>query len=82
MSEEELAFILRHSTPKEILIINHNNRLQVIKCPFVVMAKISVGELKKMECYKVERVLVDARIITVFEISNYLYYYHYFEIIT
>lgn len=78
MSEEELAFILKYSSPKEILIINHNGKLSRLICPFKVTARDSVGALLQGECYEVESVLIDENLITVFKIlSKHYYYYHF-----
>jgi hypothetical protein len=80
MNEEELAFILKHSTPKEILIINYESKLIRLRCPFKVIVRNSIGELLQGDCCEVESVLVDDKIITVFKISKKHYYYYHFII--
>lgn len=78
MNEEELAFILKYSSPQEILIINQRGRLLRITCPFSVIARNSIGELLQGECYEVQSVLIDEKLVTVFKIlSKHYYYYHF-----
>lgn len=81
MNEEQLAFILRYSSPVEILIINRSNRLEVLKCPFGVVPLENLGSLTTGKIYYVELVLVDKNITTVYKINGLHYYYYHFKIL-
>tara|TARA_R110002051_G_scaffold88179_4_gene155436 strand:+ start:27911 stop:28159 length:249 start_codon:yes stop_codon:yes gene_type:complete len=80
MSEKELAFILRYSTPTEILIINYENKIVRLCCPFTVRVISSVGCLEVGKYYDVEGVLVDDKVVTVFKILDQHFYYYHFVI--
>lgn len=81
MSEKELAEILKYSSPNTLWIITWNDLLKELFCPFKVLVKQGVGELKKGDEVMVEGVKVTVSLKTVYIIKNDAYYYFHFEII-
>lgn len=82
MTKSELEEILRYSHPKQLYIVDWKNRLVVLKCPFKVLVKRSVGQLKKRDIVEVDQVKVTMELITVYVIGNQVYFYYYFEILS
>lgn len=80
MDYEKLSEILRFSTPKSLLIVNYNNLLKELFCPFLVVAMSSIGKLEEGERYNVEEIKVTKNLKTVYIILGDAYYYHHFEI--
>ena len=81
MNKQQLAEILKYSHPKELYIVDWENKLVVLKCPFKVMAKDSVGQIKRNEIVEVDEIKVTMKLITVFVIVGQAYFYYHFEII-
>lgn len=81
MSEKELAEILKYSSPNTLWIITWNDLLKELFCPFKVIVKKGIGELKKGDEVMVEGVKVTVSLKTVYIIKNDAYYYYHFEII-
>jgi hypothetical protein len=81
MSDDELADVLKYSSPDTLYIITWNNLLKKLFCPFQVMVKHQIGDLKKGEFVWVENVKVTMKLKTVFLISGRAYYYDHFEIL-
>lgn len=81
MNGKELAEILKYSTPNTLWIITWNNLLKELFCPFKVLVKHNVGNLKKGDEVMVEGVKVTVGLKTVYIIKSYAYYYYHFEII-
>jgi len=79
MDENELANQLMYSSPFEIFIVTWDNKLIKLICPFPVIAKHSVGLLKKNERVLVSEVKVTPELISIFIIENFAYYYYYFD---
>lgn len=80
MDYEKLADQLRFSTPKSLLIVNFNNLLQEIFCPFKVTVLVNVGGLVKGQEAWVEEIRVTKELRTVYIINGMGYHYHYFDI--
>lgn len=80
MDYEKLSEILRFSTPKSLLIVNYNNLLKELFCPFFVVAMSSIGKLEEGETYSVEEIRVTKKLKTVYIILGDAYYYNHFEI--
>lgn len=80
MDEKKLSEILRYSRSNELLVVDLDNRLIVVKCPFKVVALNNVGKIFENHTYHVTKVKVTPKLITVFEVQNTFYYYYYFEI--
>ncbi|TDN95315.1 hypothetical protein DET49_102201 [Salegentibacter sp. 24] len=81
MSEDELADVLRYSSPDTIYIITWNNLLKKLFCPFRVVVKHQIGELEKCEVVWVDSVKVTVKLKTVFMVKGRAYYYDHFEIL-
>ena len=81
MSDDELADILKYSSPDTLYIITWNNLLKKLFCPFQVVVKYQIGELEKGELVWVENVKVTVKLKTVYMVKGRAYYYDHFEII-
>ena len=81
MNDDEIAELLRYSSPKELYIVSWNNLLQILFCPFKVIVLDGIGELKQGEFYWVEEVKVTRDLTTVFLIKNQAYFYHHFDFV-
>lgn len=81
MNEKDIAKLLKYSSPYELYVVDENNTLIKLKCPFKVIVIESVGELMFGEIAIVEKVKITYQLITVFEISDKLYYYFYFDFV-
>lgn len=81
MSDDELADVLKYSSPDSLFIITWNNLLKKLFCPFQVVVKHQIGELEKGEVVWVESVKVTVKLKTVFIVKGRAYYYHYFTIL-
>jgi hypothetical protein len=81
MTDDEIAEVLKHCSPNSILIVNENNKLQELNCPFKVLVLTNIGKLKQYEIVKVEEVKVTRQLITVFLIKGNHYFYFHFEIL-
>ncbi len=81
MNSQQWAELLRYSSPNSILIITWNNKLRELKCPFTVIVRYNIGELKIDSQVKVLKVKISTSMITVFVIQNKPYYYHHFKIL-
>lgn len=80
MNKQQLAEILKYSHPKELYIVDWENKLVVLKCPFKVMAKDNVGLIKRNEIVEVDEIKVTMKLITVYVIEGQAYFYYHFEI--
>ena len=81
MSEDELADVLKYSSPDTLFIITWNNLLKKLFCPFQVVVKHHIGELEEGEIVWVESVKVTVKLKTVFMVNGRAYYYDHFEIL-
>ncbi|MAM29598.1 MAG: hypothetical protein CMC13_11305 [Flavobacteriaceae bacterium] len=81
MSNEELADLLKYSNPKHLYIIDYNNVLVLIICPFNAQVLQDIGKLRAKEIVEVEMVKITLDLITVFIIEGKAYYYYHFEIL-
>lgn len=81
MSDDELADVLKYSSPNTLFIITWNNLLKKLFCPFQVVVNHHIGELEKGEVVWVDRVKVTAKLKTVFMVKGRAYYYFHFEIL-
>lgn len=80
LNKRQLAFVLKYSSPKTILIIDAYGLLKQLETPFKVVAKRSVGNLSKGQIVLVSGVKVTDRLITIYLIGDKQYYYYYFDI--
>lgn len=81
MSDEELADVLKYSSPDTLYIVTWNNLLKKLFCPFKVVVKHQIGEFEKGEVVWVESVKVTVELKTVFMVKGRAYYYDHFEIL-
>lgn len=81
MNKRELAELLKYSHPKQLYVVNWENILHLLHCPFKAIVKHDIGVLKKGELVAVDEVKVSTDIITVFIIQNQAYYFWHFEIV-
>lgn len=81
MSDDELADVLKYSSPDTLYIITWNNLLKKLFCPFKVVVKHQIGELEKGEVVLVSCVKVTAKLKTVYLIKERFYFYYHFEIL-
>jgi hypothetical protein len=81
MSDDELADVLKYSSPDTLYIITWNNLLKQLFCPFQVMVKHPIGEFEKGEIVLVESVKVTVKLKTVYLVKGRAYYYDHFEIL-
>ncbi|WP_047246928.1 hypothetical protein [Maribacter thermophilus] len=81
MKDNELAELLKYSSPKELYIVAWNNLLKVLFCPFKVKVAYSVGSLRKGNLVWVEEVKVTKHLVTVYIIQKKAYHYYHFDIV-
>ena len=80
MAKEQLAGILKYSSPNILYIVTWNNLLKILFCPFEVVVKHQIGDLNEGEKVSVEAVKVTANLKTVFKVKGRAYHYHHFEL--
>jgi hypothetical protein len=66
---------------ESVLIVDEKGHLKRIRCPFIVLVIVSVGELDKDQEHKVQSVLSDPIGILVYTIKAKNYYYWNFLIL-
>jgi len=81
MTDEEIAKILKYSSPNNILIINISSRLAELNCPFRVQVIQPIGLYSTGQILTVSSVKVTKDLITVYIISGLAYHYFHFDII-
>lgn len=81
MNDKELAELLKYISPFEIYIVNRENELECLKCPFKVKIKYNIGVLVKDEIVLVDKVKITKDLISVYVIRNQSYYCYHFVII-
>lgn len=81
MNKEEWVDFLKYLSPYSILIINYNDKLVEVNCPFKVLVLESISSLIKGKVYSVDKIMVSTTLLTVFIIKGKAYYYYHFEII-
>ena len=81
MTKNELAELLKYSSPLEIYVITWNNILKRLFCPFEVQVLQDIGTLKKGQFVFVDEIKVTIELKTVFIIDTKAYYYYHFEIV-
>ena len=81
MNKQQLAELLKYSSPKELYIVTHNNLLKLLFCPFKVVAIQDIISIKCGQIVWVEEVKITLELKTIYIIKRKAYHYHYFEII-
>lgn len=81
MSDDELADVLKYSSPDTLYIVTWNNLLKRLICPFEVVVKHQIGDLNEGEKVLVEAVKVTAQLKTVFIVRGRAFFYYHFKIL-
>ena len=81
MNKNQLAEMLKYSSPHIIYIVTWNNLLKKVFCPFQVIVLSDVGELFKDQILWVELIKVTPELKTIYIINGNAYYYYHFDII-
>ena len=81
MNDKELTELLKYISPFEIYIVNRENELECLKCPFKVKVKYNIGVLVKDEIVLVNKVKITKDLISVYVIRNQSYYCYHFVLI-
>lgn len=81
MTDEEIADLMKYSSPNEIFIVNKSDRIVKLNCPFNVKVKYNIGELLKDEIVLVTKVKLTRELHSAYVIKNQAYYCHHFIII-
>ncbi len=81
MNEKELAEFLKYSNPKQIYIVNIDNKLVLLKCPFMVLVLEDIDTFKIKDIVVVDEVKVTYELITVYMIMGKAFFYFYFDIV-
>ncbi|OAD42861.1 hypothetical protein [Polaribacter atrinae] len=80
MNDKELAEFLKYISPFEIYIVNRENELECLKCPFEVVLKEDISFLRKHQVVFVELVKVTRDLKTVFIIRGKAFFAFHFYI--
>ena len=81
MNDKELVEFLKYISPFEIYVVNGENELECVKCPFKAKVKYNIGVLVKDEIVLVDKVKITKDLISVYVIRNQSYYCYHFVII-
>lgn len=81
MRDNELAHLLKYSSPKELYVVTYYNMLKLLFCPFEVKVLSNVGTLQKGRLVWVTEVKVTIELNTIFIIEGNAYHYYHFDII-
>ncbi|QLG45408.1 hypothetical protein [Costertonia aggregata] len=80
MRKKEYVELLKYSSPNSIWIVDHMGHLKLLNCPFLVISKYEIGELKKGDEFSVSKVRLSEDLKVVYIIENNPFYYYHFEI--
>lgn len=81
MSDEEIAELLKYSSPNELYIVTQDNLLKLLICPFKVVLLVEIGGLNKGNIYYVEEVKITRGLVTVYLIKGQAYFYYHFDFV-
>ena len=81
MIDDVIADLMKYSSPNELYIVNANDRIVKLRCPFKVRVKYNIGELLKDEIVLVTKVKLTRELQSAYIIKNQAYYCHHFIII-
>lgn len=81
MNDKEIFELMKYSSPYELYIVNKQNRVVKLKCPFKVLVKYSIGALKANTIVFVTQLKITRELKEVFIINNQAYYCHHFIIL-
>lgn len=80
MTNEDIAYVLKYSSPNSMLVLWKNGRLMEVNCPFKVQVLMPIGIYKKNQILVVNAIKVTNDLITVYIISGLAYHYFHFDI--
>jgi hypothetical protein len=80
MTDEEIAKVLKYSSPNTILIVSKTSKLVELNCPFRVQVITPIGLYSTGQVLTVSLVKVTKDLITVYIISGLAYHYFHFDI--
>jgi hypothetical protein len=80
LNDREMAEFLRDISPNQLLIVNKNDRIEVLFCPFEVISKDDISFIKKHQSVFVELIKVTRDLKTVFIIRGKAFYAIHFYI--
>ena len=81
MNKKQMAELLKYASPYSILVVTYQDKILELQCPFRVMIKANVGDLKQGNIVNVEMVKLSTKLKTVFKIKGDAYYYWHFNIL-
>lgn len=80
LNDKEMVEFLKGISPFELCIINKNNQLEVLICPFEVISKEDISFIKKYQSVFVELIKITRDLKTVFIIRGKAFYAIHFYI--
>lgn len=81
MNKKELADLLKYSHPRKLYVVDWQNSLIILHCPFKARVKSDIGNLKAKEVVSVEEIKVTLELITVYVVKKKAYFFYHFEIL-
>lgn len=81
MNAKQLLKVLQFSSPRVIYVVNYQNKLKALRCPFGVVLIKPINNLRIGQEFLVDRIWNTEKLDTVFEIKGEYYQYHYFDFI-
>ncbi|PHN94730.1 hypothetical protein CSC80_05120 [Maribacter sp. 6B07] len=81
MKNNELVHLLEYASPFSILIVDANNTLLELRCPFNVIGINDHNLILQNEVYVVERIRISKELSVVYEIEQRLFHYYHFDIL-
>ena len=81
MNKKQLAELLKYSHPRKLYVVDWNNSLVLLVCPFKALVKWKIGDLKAKEIVLVDEIKVTLELITVFVVKRKAYFFYHFEIL-
>ncbi len=73
--------LLKYASPKSIWVVNYENKLMELECPFNVKCINDIGFLKTGEIYQVSYIKLSTDFKIVYLIEGKLYFYYHFTIL-
>ena len=74
LNDKEMAEFLKGISPYKLYIINADNKIEVLICPFEATSKIDVAFIKKHQRVLVELVKITRTLKTVFIIEGQAFF--------
>jgi hypothetical protein len=80
MKNKNINYLLKYASPYRLWVIDVDNKLLELKCPFKVKAIDRIKSLNENEFYLVSKLQLSERLTIVYLINNKLFHYYHFEI--